>query len=186
MKPCHLGYICELMADIKTNKWGEKICQSENACQEWALSWGLPYTYNPEERKLTVEFRPTRYYWMKETHYRNELSTEPMAIIGQDCKIDGMKFGLSMAAAEQMLSENEGNELDVKEIIIQALTQEGWAEAISIGMQPKITRDGITAVMPTLSRMLGRFKNLIAEKLNGYQTHTKVSQTQTKHNLNTV
>jgi hypothetical protein len=150
------------MSQINTNKWGEKICQSENACQEWTLSWGLPYKYNPEERKLTVEFRPTRYYWLKETVYRNDDNT-----LAQDCKIyGGMTFGLSMAAAEKMISEDGGNELDVKKIIIQALTEEGWAEAISIEMKPKISRDGITAVIPTLSRMLGKFKNLIAEKLN--------------------
>jgi hypothetical protein len=160
MKPCQLGYICELMAEIKTNKWGEKICQSQEACQEWGLSWGLPYTYSPEERKLTVEFKPTRYYWYKETVYRNDGN-----VFGADCKIYGMKFGLSMAASERMLSVDGGDELDVREIIIRELTQAGWAEAISIEMQPKITRDGIVAVKPTISRMLGKLRNLIIDQL---------------------
>jgi hypothetical protein len=67
-----------------------------------------------------------------------------------------------------MISEDGGNELDVREIIIQALKAEGWAEAISIEMQPKISRDGITAVIPTILRIVGRFKKVVTEKLNGY------------------
>ena len=164
MKPCQLGYICEVTAKINTNKWGEQICESQQACEEWALSWGLPYIYSPEERKLTVEFRPTRYYWLKETVYRNDDN-----VLAADCKIYGMKFGLSMAASERMI----GDELDVKEIIIRELTETGWAEAISIEMQPKIRRDGITAIKPTLLRMIGRFRNLIIDQVNAYQTHTK-------------
>lgn len=163
MKPCSLGYICELTAKINTNKWGEGICENREACEEWALSWGLPYTYNPKERKLTVEFRPTRYYFLMNTTYRNDEN-----IFGADCKIDGMKFGLSRPAADHMISEDGGNELDVREIIIQALKAEGWAEAISIEMQPKISRDGITAVIPTMLRILGRLKKVVTEKLNGY------------------
>lgn len=168
MKPCQLGYNCELTAKINTNKWGEKICESQNACQEWALSWGLPYTYSPEEKKLTVEFRPTRYYWLKETVHRNNCNT-----FGAECKINGMKFGLSMAASERMISVDGEDELDVKEIIIRELTEAGWAEAISIGMQPKINKDGLIALKPTVLRIIGRFRNLISDKLNVYQRHTK-------------
>ncbi|WP_445250844.1 hypothetical protein [Microcoleus sp. OTE_8_concoct_300] len=192
MKPCQLGYICELTAKINTNKWGEEICENREACEEWALSWGLPYTYSAEEKKLTVEFRPTRYYWLKVTTYRNDGN-----IFGADCKIDGMKFGLSMAASERMISEYGGDELDVREIIIRALSEEGWAEAVSIEMQPKISRDGIKAIKPTLLRMIGKFRKLIVEKLNRHQTHTKripnatqsqpnTAQTQPKHNVDTV
>jgi hypothetical protein len=181
MKPCQLGYICELTAKINTNKWGEKICESQEACQEWALSWGLPYTYSPEERKLIVEFRPTRYYWLKETVYRNDGN-----VFGADCKIYGMKFGLSMAASEKMISADGSDELDVREIIIRELTEAGWAEATSIGMQPKISRDGIIAVKPTVLRIIGRFRNSIIDKLNAYQTHTKRKPKPTKHSPNTI
>ena len=168
MKACQLGYNCELTAKINTNKWGEKICENQNACQEWTLSWGLPYTYTPEERKLTVEFRPTRYYWLKETVHRNNCNT-----FGAECKINGMKFGLSMAASEKMISVDGDDELDVKEIIIRELTEAGWAEAISIEMQPKINRDGLIAFKPTVLRIIGRLKNLIIDKLNATQTQCK-------------
>jgi len=161
MKPCQLGYICELTAKINTNKWGEEICENREACEEWTLSWGLPYTYNAEERKLTVEFTPSRYYWLKVTTHRNEGN-----VFGAACRIDGMKFGLSMTTREQIRSSNDG--VDIEKIIIQALTEEGWGEPVSIGMQPKISRDGITAIIPTLSRMLGRFRKMIIETLNGY------------------
>ena len=184
MKPCQLGYNCELMSRINTNKWGEKICENQIACQEWALSWGLPYTYSPEERKLTVEFRPTRYYWLKETVYRNDGN-----VFGADCKIYGMKFGLNMAASEKMISADGSDELDVREIIIRELTEAGWAEAISIGMQPKINRDGIIAVKPTVLRMIGKFRNLIIDKLNAYQSQPNATQTQCrqhKHNIDTM
>jgi hypothetical protein len=84
-----------------------------------------------------------------------------------------MKFGLSMAASERMISRDGSDELDVREIIIRELTKAKWAEAISIEMQPKISRDGIIAVKPTVLRMIGKFRNLIIDKLNAYQTHTK-------------
>jgi len=178
MKPCQLGYNCELMSQINTNKWGEKICQSEEACQEWALSWGLPYTYSPEERKLTVVFRATRYYWLKETTYRNEGN-----VFGKDCKIDGMKFGLSMAASERMVAPDGNDELNATAIIIRELTEAGWQKAIPLSMQPKITRDGLIAVKPTVLRIIGRFRNLIIDKLNAYQTQPKVNQTQCRQNV---
>jgi hypothetical protein len=167
MKPCHLGYICELMAEIKTNKWGENICQSEQACQEWALSWGLPYRYISKEKQLIVVFRPTRYYWLKETTYRNTIADSNHDVFGKDCKIDGMKFGL-MSAAATMYSPDADEEINVTEIIIRELTEAGWQEAIPLSMQPKISRDGIKAVMPTILRILGKFKKVVTEKLNGY------------------
>ena len=163
MKPCQLGYICELMAEIKINKWGEEICQSEAACQEWALSWGLPYTYIPEEKQLIVVFRATRYYWLKETTYRN--SFDDGDVFGKDCKIDGMKFGLSMSAAERMLAPDGDDELDASAIIIRELTEAGWQEAVPLSKQPKISRDGLIAVKPTITRMIGRLRNLIIDKL---------------------
>lgn len=166
MKPCQLGYICELMAEIKINPWGEEICQSEAACQEWALSWGLPYTYIPEEKKLIVEFRPTRYYWLKVTTYRNVL--EGGDILAKECRIDGMKFGLSMTAAERMIAPDGDDELDASAIIIRELTETGWQEAVPLSMQPKISRDGVTAVIPTILRIVGRFKKVVTEKLKGY------------------
>lgn len=163
MKPCQIGYICELMADIKTNKWGEEICTSEEACQEWALSWSLPYTYNEEKRELIVIFKASRYYWLKETHYRNDGD-----VFGKDCKINGMSCGLYMTASQRMMAPSGDDELDVTAIIIRELTKVGWQEAVPLSLQPKITRDGLIAVKPTLLRIVGRFRKTIIEKLNGY------------------
>jgi len=159
MKPCQLGYNCELMSQINTNKWGDKHCENENACQEWALSWGLPYTYSEREKKLTVEFISTRYYWKK-----NTIQGDSRDSLG--CNIDGMEFGFSCPASERMLSADfGGDELDIREIIIRELTEAGWQEAVTLSMQPKITRDGLKAVKPTITRIIGRLKFLIADKL---------------------
>ena len=158
MKPCQLGYNCELMSQININNWGDKHCANENACKEWALSWGLPYTYSSKENTLTVIFRPTRYYWLKETIKRDTRDS-----LG--CDIDEMKFGFTCPASERMISESGDDGLDIRQIIIRELTEAGWQEAVTISMQPKITRDGLIAVKPTIARMIGRLRNLIVDKL---------------------
>jgi hypothetical protein len=156
---CQLGYDCQSMAQIIANKWGDKHCDNENACKEWALSWGLPYRYSAEEKILTVEFRPTRYYWRKET-------IEGASWDIRTCRINGMEFGYSCPASERMMSADFGSdELDIKDIIIRELTEAGWQEAITLGLQPKITRDGLIAVKPTVLRIIGRLRNLIIDKL---------------------
>jgi len=158
MKPCQLGYNCELMSQININKWGDRNCANKDACQEWALSWGLPYTYSSKENRLTVVFRATRYYWLKETIQRDTWDS-----LG--CNIDGMKFGFTSPASERMISDSGDDELDIEEIIIRELTEAGWQEAVPLSKQPKISRDGLIAVKPTITRMIGRLRNLIINKL---------------------
>ena len=175
MKPCQLGYTCELMAEVKTNKWNEKICQIEQACQEWALSWALPYRYNAEKKELIVVIKASRYYWLQVTTYRNGENE-----FGKDCKINGMECGLYMTASQRMIAPGGEDELDASEIILKELTEAGWQEGVSISMQPKIARDGIAAVISTMKRTIGRLRNLIIDKLkssklipNSYQTEAK-------------
>lgn len=158
MKECQLGYDCQSMAKITTNKWGEKHCENQNACEEWALSWGLPYRYSVEEKTLTVEFRPTRYYWRQYTIQGDSWDS-------WGCNINGMEFGFSCPASEKMISDLGDDELDIREIIIRELTNAGWQEAVTLGLQPKITRDGLIAVKPTILRIIGRVRNLIIDKL---------------------
>jgi hypothetical protein len=146
------------MSQININKWGDRHCDNENACQEWALSWGLPYTYSATEKMLTVEFRPTRYYWKKQT-IQGDLWDS------WGCNIKGMEFGFSCPASERMMSDLGDDELDIKEIIIRELTHAGWEEAVALSLQPKITRDGLIAVKPTILRIIGRVRNLIIDKL---------------------
>jgi hypothetical protein len=76
-----------------------------------------------------------------------------------------MEFGFSCPASERMMSDLGDDELDIRKIIIRELTEEGWQEAVTLSMQPKITRDGLEAVKPTITRIIGRVKNLIADKL---------------------
>ncbi len=159
MKPCPLGYNCEYMSQVNTDKWGDKHCENENACKEWALSWGLPYKYLQKEKTLVVEFKPHRYYWAKEVQKLNPWDSWV-------CDINGMEFGWSCPASDKMMTwDFESDELDITAIIIQELTNAGWQEAVPLSLKPKLSTHGIIALKPTILTIISKVKNSIVDRL---------------------
>lgn len=96
----------------------EVSCLNEDACENFSLSWGLPYEYNLKERILIVKDCPARFYWEKETqaHLWN----------WHNCQINGMEAGWYCEAPNIDSYER----IDYKKMIKREWKKAGWASAI--------------------------------------------------------
>lgn len=126
MEHCPLNYNCELMCETVVNEFtGEKTCTNESTCEQYSLSWGLPYEYYPEKKLLIVQDTRFRYFWDKEVLRMDRRNWNCKV-----CPIDGMIAGNYTVASSSMpfrigtVSIHEQMRIELKEA--------GWMPAVSI------------------------------------------------------
>ena len=118
---CPLNYSCQLMGAY-TDDEGNNKCENEEACENFGLSWNLPYEYD-EEGVLTVTNNPTRFYWKKELNGTKDFNLE-----NAYCPIKGMEAGFYYRAPYI----NEEEKIDYRKIIRAEWKKAGWEQAITI------------------------------------------------------
>jgi len=130
MKPCQLGYNCELMSPININKWGNKYCENEEACEHFTISWNLPYEYD-EEGALVVTNDPARFYWKKDLNAKSDFELERAY-----CPINGMVAGFYYRA----VNIDEHEKIDSRQLIRVEWKKAGWEMASPIRETEEQTR----------------------------------------------
>ena len=126
MEPCPLNYSCELMCEILVNEFtGEKSCQNESTCEQFSLSWDLPYEYYPKENLLVVQDTRFTYFWNKEVLRMNRMNWNCKV-----CPINGMEAG-SYVMADSNIILSPGSISIHKQMRIE-MEEAGWMAAVSI------------------------------------------------------
>ncbi len=111
------------MCEVTSNFIGDSRCQNESACEEFSLSWGLPYEYYPKENLLVVQNTTFIYYWEKEVLRMNWNC--------KVCPINGMEAGNYDVAPYSSLPINHGN-ISIDSQMKIEMQKAGWMAAVPI------------------------------------------------------
>jgi hypothetical protein len=118
---CPLNYNCQLMGAY-TDDEGNTKCENDESCENFGLSWNLPYEY--EDGVLTVTNNPARFYWKKDLNGgRKNFNLE-----NPYCPIKGMEAGFYYRG----INVDEEEKIDYREIIRAEWKKAGWEEASPI------------------------------------------------------
>jgi hypothetical protein len=132
MKPCPINYNCESMSEVCINEFsGEASCKNEVTCEQYSLSWGLPYEYFAEENLLVVKKTIFRYFWSKEV-----LKMDRRHGNCKVCPINGMEAGNYIEAHSELALRPKG--INIRNQIKIEMEQEGWMAAAPIESKPKV------------------------------------------------
>jgi len=116
---CPLNYNCQLMRAY-TDDEGNTKCENDEACENFGLSWNLPYEYD-EDGVLTVTNDPARFYWKKDLNG----GRENFNLENPYCPIKGMEAGFYYRG----INVDEEEKIDYREIIRAEWKKAGWEEA---------------------------------------------------------
>lgn len=141
---CPLNYNCQLMG-VYTDEEGKTKCENDEACENFGLSWNLPYEYD-EDGVLTVTNDPARFHWIKDLE-----GTKHFNLDNPYCPIKGMEAGFYYRAA--CIDEEE--KIDYRQIIKAEWKKAGWEEASPIReTEAQKTRRELLAKLKRLIEML--------------------------------
>jgi len=117
MIECPLGYTCELMCNQYIDDEGNFRCENDEACEQFGLSWNLPYEYDEDEKILTVTNDPVSFHWQKEIGKSPKFESH--------CHINGMQAGFYYRA----MSIDTEEIIDYRQIIRREWQKTGWSAA---------------------------------------------------------
>jgi hypothetical protein len=140
---CPLNYNCQLMGAY-TDDEGNTKCENDEACENFGLSWNLPYEYD-EDGVLVVTNDPTRFYWEKELNGTKDFNLE-----NPYCPIKGMEAGFYYRTPYI----NEEEKIDYRQIIRAEWKKAGWEQASPIC-------DGETEAQKRCRKLSAEIKKLI-------------------------
>jgi hypothetical protein len=147
------------MSEVCINEFsGEASCKNEATCEQYSLSWELPYEYFAEKNLLVVKKTLFRYFWNKEV-LKMDWRHGNLKV----CPINGMEAGNYIEAHSSLALRPQG--LIISNQIKIEMEQEGWMAAVSIESKPKLIMAEQSRSCPGLGMIISHPKpiNMLLE-----------------------
>jgi hypothetical protein len=110
------------MGEITEDTEGNCECENKEGCENFTLSWNLPYEYD-EDGALTVTNDPARFWWKKDLNAKSNFELD-----NAYCPIKGMEAGFYYRA----VNIDEEEKIDYRQIIRAEWKKAGWEMASPI------------------------------------------------------